>query len=137
MSIAGVCSYININILNLVIQTTVKHFKNLQLISSLFLLSTSLLILALISKATAEIPEPECETALNEQACGYNCERSNDGRVAGCAEWPGGKCTKNTSSVTCGPPAPDNWQDEYESSNDFDDIRDRDRYQDCDCDCDR
>ena len=109
-----------------------KYLKNTQLIFSLSLLSTSLLIPASISKATAQIPEPECKEALNEPACGYNCERSNDGRVAACAEWPGGKCTKNISSVTCGPPAPDNWQDEYESSSNYDSDRDRE----CDCNCD-
>ena len=111
--------------------------KNISLVVYTFLLSAGLAISTSVPKAIAEIPEPECQEAVNESACGYNCELSGDGRVAGCAEWPGGKCLSRLSNVSCGPPAPDNWQDEYESSNEIDDIRDRDRYRDCDCDRDR
>ena len=111
--------------------------KNIQLIVSTFFLTIGFITSTLVLEAFAEIPEPECKDGTKESACGYNCELSGDGRVAGCAEWPGGKCLSRLSNVSCGPPAPDNWQDEYESSNEIDDIRDRDRYRDCDCDCDR
>ena len=105
--------------------------KNIQLIVSTFFFTVGFVTSTLLPKATAEIPEPECKDGTRESACGYNCILSGDGSVAGCAEWPGGKCSWQLSSVSCGPPAPDNWQDEYESSSDGD------RCRDCDCDCDQ
>jgi hypothetical protein len=96
------------------------------------LFTTSTGVLNLGSQAGAEVPEPECVTAnyggSNESACGYNCEISGDGNQAECAEWPEGKCEAGYNSVACGPPAPDNWQDNYQNS-------ELDR--DCDCDCDK
>ena len=112
--------------------------KNIKTAIYLVLFTTSLCLpFSVLKLAAEEIPEPECITATlgEETACGYNCEESGDGDRVTCAEWPEGKCEASYSSVTCGPPAPDNWQDEYESSSDYDRIRDRDR--DCDCDCDR
>lgn len=107
---------------------SIKTTIYLILFSSLYLPFTA-------TKVVAEIPEPECVSVslLNEEtACGYNCEKSFDGRQVACAEWPEGKCEATSSSVACGPPAPDNWQEKYESSSNSE--RDRDR--DCDCDCD-
>ena len=105
--------------------------KNIQLIVSTFFLTIGFVTSTLVLEAFAEIPEPECQEAINKSACGYNCELSGDGRIAGCAEWPGGKCLSRLSDVSCGPPTPEGWQDEYESSSD------RDRLRDCDCDCDK
>lgn len=116
--------------------------KKIQLIVSTLLLSTSFIASTSISKASAEeIPEPECINVFEETACGYNCRMSNNGREAACAEWPGGKCSSSLETVSCGPPAPDNWTRDYEDDDDdFDDYRsrdrDRDRDRDCDCDCD-
>ena len=87
------------------------------------------------TKVVAEIPEPECVStygSTGETVCGYNCEKSGDGEHIACAEWPDGICKDAFSSVACGPPAPDNWHEKYETSSSSD--RDRDRDSDCDCD---
>ena len=110
--------------------------KNISLVVYTFFLS-SLAISTSVPKAIAEIPEPECQEAVGESACGYNCELSGDGMIARCADWPGGKCLSRLSNVACGPPAPVGWEDRYESSDNFDLDRDRNRGCDCDCDCDR
>ena len=117
---------------------TIK-MKNIR-ITILLTLLASLSIFTSVDKTTAEeIPEPECLTAYDgaddETACGYDCEKSGDGNSVACADWPEGKCEAGYSSVACGPPAPYDWQERYETSSD--DDRDRDRDRDCDCDCDR
>ena len=108
--------------------------KNIKSIIYATLFFTGFSIPNLGLKAFAEIPEPECVTALfggNETACGYDCEISGDGYQAECADWPEGKCKAGWDSVSCGPSAPDNWQEEYESRGDYN----RDRT--CICDCDK
>lgn len=64
------------------------------------------------------IPEPECKSASmgDDSACGYHCKDSGDGRKVACAEWPGGKCESDWRSVSCGPPAPENWARDYRQS---------------------
>lgn len=118
--------------------------KSIQSIVSTLLLSTNLIASTLISKASAQnIPESDCIKAiLGGTACGYDCKVSGDGREAACAEWPEGRCRAAFETVSCGPPAPDNWTSNYDDDDDDDDyfddrLRDRDRYRDCDCDCDR
>jgi hypothetical protein len=88
--------------------------RQFQLLVSIFFLITGFNFLTLSSQASDEdIPEPECKEALNGSACGYNCEFSIDARSVACAEWPGGKCIRDMSSVSCGPPAPANWDRSY------------------------
>lgn len=61
--------------------------KSLQLIISLLFVSTSLLTSTSIFKASAEeIPEPECKQSVNNTACGYNCDISDNGQKVACAE---------------------------------------------------
>ena len=112
--------------------------KNIKTAILLTLLATCLSTFTSIGKATAEeIPEAECLTAYDgandETACGYNCEKSGNGNTVACADWPDGTCKAGYSSVACGPPAPSDWQEQYQSRNDYDQNRD----QDCDCDCDK
>lgn len=115
--------------------------NNIKSIVSVILFTTGLWISTSTSKVAAEkIPEPECLTAYGadeETACGYNCKKSGDGNRVACAEWPEGKCEAGFNSVSCGPPAPYDWQDRYENSSDYDRDEDYDRDRDCDCDCDK
>ena len=107
--------------------------KNTQLTVSTIFLTVVCISSVSISKATAQIPEPECITTYSGDgatACGYDCEKSADGEKVACAEWPEGKCESGFHTVACGPDAPDGWHEKYEEN-----AEDRDR--ECNCNCDR
>ncbi len=114
---------------------TIYHTKKMKKIKSilpLLFLSMGTIVQTPILEANAKgIPEPECKDGLlasDSSACGYNCKRSGDGRKVACAEWPGGKCEPSYRSVSCGPPAPENWARDYrESDYDWRNSNDKDK----------
>lgn len=104
-------------------------YPKLNILLPLLFLSIGAIIPTSILKANArEIPEPECKSASmgDDSACGYHCKDSGDGRKVACAEWPGGKCESDWRTVSCGPPAPENWARDYRRGNINTDWRDND-----------
>ena len=95
----------------------------------LFLSVGAIAPISILEANARDIPKAECKNGLlasNSSACGFNCKRSGDGRKVDCAEWPGGRCQATYTSVSCGPPAPENWVREYRRGNIDIDWRDDD-----------
>ncbi len=67
---------------------------------------------ALIHALGPELPRPQCVTAGDRVACGYQCQSSRS-EVA-CAQTPGGTCSREGDRITCfDPPLPQSDHDAH------------------------